>query len=54
MNVLTEIGLNLQGLARPTEAAAFLDQALALSLRSQTRMNPDRADILIALGRRHN
>jgi tetratricopeptide (TPR) repeat protein len=54
MNVLTEIKLNLQELARPAEAAAFLDQALALSLRSQTRMNPDRADILIALGRRHN
>ena len=30
MNVLTEIGLNLQELARPAEAATFLEQALSL------------------------
>jgi len=51
MNVLTEIGLNLQELARPADASSSFEQALTLSRRSQTRMNPGRADILVGLGR---
>ena len=51
MNVLTEMGLNLQELARPVEASAFLEQALSFSRHAQTRPNPDRADVLVGLGR---
>jgi serine/threonine-protein kinase len=51
MNILKEIGLNLQELARPAEASTWLEQALALSRRAQTRPTPDRADTLVGLGR---
>ncbi len=51
INVLTEIGLNLHELARPVDAATFLEQALSLSRRTQVRANPDRADALVGLGR---
>jgi serine/threonine-protein kinase len=51
MNALKEVGLNLQELDRPAEAATFLESALALSRRSQSRTNPDRADVLVGLGR---
>ena len=53
MRALTESGLALLDLARPDEAARALDAALALSHQSQTHLGPDRADILIGLGRVH-
>jgi Flp pilus assembly protein TadD len=51
MRVLTETGLALLDLGRHDEAAAPLEQALALSRQVQTQLAPDRADILVGLGR---
>ena len=51
MRTLTEIRVNLQALAKPDQVVPYLEEALALSRRGQTRMNPDRAEILVARGR---
>ena len=51
MRTLMEIGVNLQALGKSDQAIPYLEEALALSLRCQTRMNPDRADILTTLER---
>jgi serine/threonine-protein kinase len=51
MRALTEIGLALLDLDRPDDAGRALEQALALSRQAQTHAAPDRADILVGLGR---
>jgi serine/threonine-protein kinase len=51
MRALTERGLALLDLARPEDAARPLEEALALSREWQTHTAPDRADILVGLGR---
>jgi tetratricopeptide (TPR) repeat protein len=49
MRALTEIGLDLQALGQPEQAAAFLREALILSERVQTHPSPARAEILAGL-----
>jgi hypothetical protein len=51
MKALTEIGLGLVDVGRPREALKTLGQALAVSRQVQTHAAPDRADILVGLGR---
>jgi hypothetical protein len=51
MRILTETGLALLDLDEPREAARSLEQALTLSRREQTQASPERADILVGLGR---
>jgi hypothetical protein len=51
MRALTEIGLALLDLDTPEDAATALEQALSLSRQEQTHAAPDRADILVGLGR---
>jgi tetratricopeptide (TPR) repeat protein len=51
MRALTEIGSILRARAQPEQALVFLRQALVLSQRAQTHAAPERADILVGLGR---
>jgi eukaryotic-like serine/threonine-protein kinase len=51
MKALTEVGFALLDLHKPGRAVTPFEEALALSDRLQTEMAPDRADILIGLGR---
>jgi serine/threonine-protein kinase len=51
MRILTETGLALLDLDEPREAARSLEQALMLSRQEQTHASPERADILVGLGR---
>ena len=51
MRILTEIGSTLLDRARPDEAAASFNQALALSEQWQIDTAPDRQDILAGLDR---
>ncbi len=49
MRTLTEIGLDLQDLGQPAQAAGFLHDALAISERAQTHDSPARQEITAAL-----
>jgi eukaryotic-like serine/threonine-protein kinase len=51
MRVLAEVGLDRLELGAAAEAAAALEEALALSHRLQRRTAPERADLLVGLGR---
>jgi len=51
MRALTESGLALLDLRRPTQAAALLEQALRLSKRFQLPAAPDRAEMVAGLAR---
>jgi serine/threonine-protein kinase len=51
MKTLTEVGFALLDLQQPAQAVTPFEEALALSHRIQTQMAPDRADILVGLGR---
>jgi hypothetical protein len=51
MRALTESGLALLDLGRPTQAAASLEHALTLSRRFQLPAAPDRVEILAGLAR---
>jgi tetratricopeptide (TPR) repeat protein len=51
MKGLAELGLAQLDLQQYTQAAATLDEALALFEQQQTRMTPERADALVGMGR---
>jgi serine/threonine-protein kinase len=51
MRALTEVGLACLDLGKPQDAIEPLEQALGVSRRLQSHASPDRADILVGLGR---
>ena len=51
MRAMTEAGLALLDLAKPDQAVAFLEKALAISERTQVPAAPDRRDIMTGLAR---